>query len=247
MVQFQPKQWLLSEEDLPETDNQPVDNELQVTIPTLLRSILGLLWADRTDWYMGINLGLYYDPDQPAIGPDAFLSLGVQRFRPGGKLRLSYVLPQENHVIPQWVLEIVSKTPGNEYGDKLQKYAGIGVRYYTIYNPDYWQRDQHQPFEVYRLEQETYIRLNGNPIWMPELELGIGCEVGCYEGLTRDWLYWYDQNGQRHATPEERREQSESRVKAAQQQIIEERQQRERAEQRAEKLAQRLRELGQNP
>jgi Uma2 family endonuclease len=91
MVQFQPKQWLLTEEDLPETDNVPVDNELQIIIPTLLRAILGLLWADRTDWYMGINLGVYYDPDYPAIGPDAFLSLGVQRFRPSGKLRLSYV------------------------------------------------------------------------------------------------------------------------------------------------------------
>jgi Uma2 family endonuclease len=254
MVQFKPKQMLLTEEDLPETDNLPVDNELQIIIPTLLRSILGWLWAERTDWYFGINLGVYYDPPNEAIGPDAFLSVGVQRFRPSGKLRLSYVILQENNVVPQWVLEIVSKTSGQEYDDKMNKYAGMRVLYYTIYNPDYWQRDEHQPFEVYRLENGKYVRLEGNPVWMPELGLGIGCAVGQHEGQTREWLYWYNQNGDRFPTPEELRQQERQQREQAEQQADQERQQRELAErradqqqQRAEELAQRLRELGVEP
>ena len=94
-------------------------------------------------------------------------------------------------------LEVVSKTPGGEYDDKMTKYAQIGVIYYLIYNPDDWRRDQHDPFEVYRLVNGVYVRETGNPVWMPEIELEIGCEVGTHEGCTREWLYWYDQQGNR--------------------------------------------------
>jgi len=45
--------------------------------------------------------------------------------------------------------EIVSKTPGGEYDDKMAKYAQIECTY-IIYNPDYW-KDKHDRFEVYRL------------------------------------------------------------------------------------------------
>jgi Uma2 family endonuclease len=94
-------------------------------------------------------------------------------------------------------LEVVSKTPGGEYDDKMTKYAQIGVIYYLIYNPDDWRRDQHDPFEVYRLVNGVYVPQTGNPVWMPEIELEIGCEVGTHEGCTREWLYWYDQQGNR--------------------------------------------------
>jgi len=54
--------------------------------------------------------------------------------------------------------EIVSKTPGGEYDDKMAKYAQIGVLYYIIYNPDYWKRDKHDRFEVYRLVNGAHVR-----------------------------------------------------------------------------------------
>ena len=38
---------------------------------------------------------------------------------------------------------------------------------------------------------------------MPEIGLGIGRERGTYQGLTREWLYWYDENNNRYQTPEE--------------------------------------------
>jgi Uma2 family endonuclease len=190
---------LPTEFDLPDSDDQPVDNELQLLIPALLRAILGLAWPDRA-WFMGINLGLYYDPNLPAIGPDMFLSLGVPSHRPGQGLRLSYLLWQEQ-VVPQWVLEIVSKKPGKEYSEKLEIYAEIGVLYYAIYNPDYWRRDKHEAFEVYRLENGRYMRQVGEPVWMPELGMGIGRAVGRHEGLEREWLYWYDESGNRYPAP----------------------------------------------
>lgn len=185
MVQYNPLQYLPTAEELPDSDDTPVDNELQIIIPILLRAILVLSRVDRMDWFLGINMGVYYDPNQPAIVPDSFLSLGVERFKQGGKLRLSYVLWQENNIVPQWALEIVSETPRGEYDNLMAKYAQIGVLYYVIYNPDYCTRDKHERFEVYRLVSGAYVRQGSQPVWMPEVGLGIGCEQGSHEGDTR--------------------------------------------------------------
>jgi Uma2 family endonuclease len=228
---------LPTEDDLPDSDEKPVDNELQILAPTLLRAILTYIWGDRTDWFFAINLGLYHDVKKPAIGPDAFLSLGVPRVRPSNKLRLSYIVEREQ-VMPQWVLEVVSKKPGGEYDTKFQIYAEIGVLYYTIYNPSHYRRDRHEPFELYKLENGQYVRQVGNPIWMPELGLGIGHEVATQEGIGRDWLYWYDESGNRYPAPEDglRRE----RILREQEQIAREREQLRRRE-LEEQLAQEIR------
>ncbi len=208
---------LPTEEDLPYSDEKPVDHELQLLAPLLLRSILLLLWADRMDWFMGVNLGVYPFPYEPAIGPDAFLALGVDRVRPDNKLRLSYLVYREN-VMPQWVLEVVSKKPGGEYGKKFDRYAEMGVLYYTIYNPSHYRRDKHEAFEVYRLEEGQYVRQLGNPIWMPEIGLGIGHEVGTHERISRDWLYWYDEQGNRYPAQEDALQQE--RILRAQESLI---------------------------
>jgi Uma2 family endonuclease len=197
---------LPTEEDLPDSDEQPVDNELQLLAPGLLRAILLHIWKGRWDWFFGLNLGVYYDPNEAAIGPDAFLSLGVDRVRPDNKLRLSYLVYREG-VMPQWVLEVVSQTPGGEYEAKFRRYAAMGVLYYTIYNPSHYRRDGHDAFELYRLEGGQYVRQVGNPVWMPEVGLGIGHEVGREGGIRRDWLYWYDENGVRYLPPEDLLEQ----------------------------------------
>jgi Uma2 family endonuclease len=235
MAYSHPRFSLPTEFDLPDSDDQPV---VQLLLPTLLRAVLSLAWADRNDWFLGVNLGLYYDPKQPAIGPDAFLSLGVPRYRGSERgLRLSYLLWQEQ-VVPQWVLEIVSQQPGGEYDKKLAKYAEIGVLYYVIYNPEYWRRDQHEPFELYRLEQGQYLRQVGEPLWMPEIGLGIGRGRGLHEGIEQEWLYWYDEFGNRYPAPpdvivQERglRLEMERRWLAAEQARLEERQARLKAEQ----------------
>ncbi|NES63819.1 MAG: hypothetical protein F6K24_00145 [Okeania sp. SIO2D1] len=79
----------------------------------------------------------------------------------------------------------------------------MGVLYYVIYNPDYSKRDQHERFEVYHLVDGAYQRLKGNPVWMPEIGLGIGTEVGNHYRSEQEWLYWYDSEGNRFMTPEE--------------------------------------------
>jgi Uma2 family endonuclease len=219
-------QYLPSAEELPDSDDTPVDNELQILVPALLRAILAQVWIERWDWFLGVNMGVYYEPKESAIVPDGFLSLGVQRFK-GSKLRLSYVLWQEDNIVPQLALEVVSRTPGDEYGDKMAKYAQIGVLYYVIYNPDYYRRDKHDPFEVYRLVNGVYIRQSGQLVWMPEIGLGIGCEQGNHEGYNREWLYWYNQQGERLPAPGNVIAQERQRAEQAEQQLAQERRLRE--------------------
>jgi DNA repair exonuclease SbcCD ATPase subunit len=150
------------------------------------------------DWLFGIDMGVYYDPNKPAIVPDAFLSLGVERFY-DEELRPSYVLWDEK-VIPQLVIEIVSPTYRQEHTTKLEQYEALGVLYYVIYSS---QRRRKPRLEIHKLINGKYELQFGNPVWLPEIGLGIGCERGNYSGVTREWLYWYDEEGRRYPTPKE--------------------------------------------
>jgi Uma2 family endonuclease len=205
MVQFDPKLRLPTSDELPDSDGLPVDNELHTLVPNLLGLILGFIWGQRFDWFFGVNMGIYHttgiNPRVPIV-PDGFLSLGVERIR-GNQLRKSYVVWEENDIVPIFVLEIVSQTPGGEYDEKISIYAKLGVLYYVIYNSDFWRRDQQEPFEVYRLVNGSYQRQIGEPFWMPEIGLGIGRGIGRHRGLQREWLYWFDERGNRILTPEE--------------------------------------------
>ena len=120
----------------------------------------------------------------------------------------------------------MSWTPGEEYDTKAAIYEKLGVLYYIIYNPEVWQRDRQQPFEVYTLMNGSYQLQIGEPFWMSEIGLGIGRSQYTSGEIQRQVLSWYDQQGNRYPTPEELEQQ---------------------AHQRAERLAARLRELGEDP
>lgn len=233
---------LPTSEELPCSDDTPVDNERQNDIPNWLKAILTIIWAEREDWFFGVDMGIYDREGQrrrTPIIPDGFLSLGVvRRKRVGG--RLSYVLIEENNIPPVLVLEYISQTYGDEYGSKMQKYAQLGVRYYVLYNPEYYQRDRHDPFEVYALDGGKYVRQPGEPIWMPEVGLGIGRVQGQLEGVEQEWLSWYDQEGNPYPLTFEM-------IDTLQQQLSEAQRQAEAAQQRAERLADYLRSQGIDP
>ncbi|MEH2416744.1 Uma2 family endonuclease [Nostoc sp.] len=221
MVNYDPSARLPSSKELPDSDDTPVDNQLQKSIPDLLRSVLAIAWAERMDWFFGIRMGIYYDPGLPAIVPDAFLSLDVKRFY-DENLRPSYVLWEEKK-LPILVLEVVSQIDCGEYSTKKAEYAKLGFLYYVVYNPF---RCDKPRLEVYKLVQNAYELHDGDRVWLPEIGLGIGMEQGTCLGIGREWLYWYNQQGQRFLTPQE---------------------QAKLAQQCAQLLAERLRSLGVDP
>ena len=226
---------LPTSDELPCSDETPVDNEDQNWLPNLLLFVLEYLWKDRQDWFFAVDMGVYHttgDDYRVPIVPDGFLSLGVER-RKGGRSRNSYVTWEENGVPPILALEMVSQTPGGEYGPKMTIYAKLGVLYYVIYNPNFWRRDKHLPFEVYKLVGKDYHLQSGEPFWMPEIGLGLGRCTLPTDPINREALGWFNQQGQRYPTPAELAEQGIERA--------------EQERQRAERLAEKLRELGIDP
>jgi hypothetical protein len=106
----------------------------------------------------------------------------------------------------------------------------LGFLYYVVYNLF---RRRKPRLEVYKLVNNAYELHDGDRVWLPEIGLAIGIERGTYLGIPREWLYWYDEQGERFLTPEEQ-------MKQAQQQA-------QQAQQRAQLLAERLRSLGVDP
>lgn len=219
---------LPSSDELPGSDDTPVDNEDQNFLPNFLLFLLEFHWKQRLDWFFGVDMAIYHttgiSPRMPVV-PDGFLSLGVER-RKGGRSRKSYVVWEERGVVPRLVIEMVSWTPGGEYDEKLAIYAQLGVLYYLVYNPEFWQRDRHQPFELYKLIDGTYHLQIGEPYWMPEIGLGMGRHTRAFGAVEREMLYWYDESGDRLLAPDEQIEQ---------------------AQQEKERLFERLRAMGINP
>jgi Uma2 family endonuclease len=244
-------------EDLPDSDETPVDNELQNHIPNVLLNLLMWIWRDRQDWFFGVDMCYYYEANiqepkkSKSIVPDGFLAIGVPQLKSEGG-RLSYVLWQER-VKPILVLEVISKEYNGEYDQKLRQYQALGIIYYVIYNSLSGRRGlykRHESLEVYKLINGKYELLpsvtllsesgkseSGKGIWIPEINLGIGCERHILGNWERDWLYWYDRNCVRYPTAEERAQQAEAtqhQAETAQQQAEAARQQAEAARQQAE-------------
>ena len=113
---------------------------------------------------------------------------------------------------------------------KKEFYAELEILYYVVYNP---QRRRKAALEVYKLLNGEYVLQSGNPVWLPEIGLGIGCERGTYQGITREWMYWYDESGKRYFTPEERITESEER--------------RQEAEKKVQLMAEKLKSMGIDP
>jgi Uma2 family endonuclease len=240
-------------EDLPDSDDTPVDSELQELIPGLLKAILLDMWRDRTDWLFSIDMAFYYKPKDRStnVAPDGLLSLGLKS-PPDENLRSSYVLWDEK-VIPQFALEIVSKSPGREYTEKFKIYQSVGILYYLVYSP---LRKKKARFQLYQLIDGEYVLQSdgSKPYWMPEVGLGIGAEKQSYGNNQREWLYWYDENDVRYPTPMERAEAESQRAEAEANRASLEAAARIAAEQKAnaaqqenDALRQRLRELGIDP
>jgi Uma2 family endonuclease len=209
-------------ENLPDSDETPVDNELQNDIPNMLLNLLRSIWSDRQDWFFGIDMCYYYEANiqepkkSKAIVPDGFLAIGVPRLKDEGG-RLSYVLWQEQ-VKPILVLEVISKEYNGEYEEKLRQYQKLGILYYVVYNSLSGRRGRykrHESLEVYKLSDGKYELLpsvallseSGKVVWMPEIGLGIGCERRICGNWEREWLYWYDRDNMRYPSAEERAEQ----------------------------------------
>jgi Uma2 family endonuclease len=215
-------------------DGEPLEtNRHRIAMNVLIRSIQQA-FADRSDFFAGGNMFVYYSQDQAMNrdfrGPDVFVALDVE----GCRERQGWVVWEENGHYPDVIVELLSpSTAAVDRGVKKNLYERI------FKTANYFCFDPFNPgsLEGWHLVGRTYQPLQlGDCGWLWCETLGLW--LGLWEGaIDREpptgtclWLRFYDQQGNLILLPEE----------ATQQQLEHERQ-------RAERLATRLRELGEEP
>jgi Uma2 family endonuclease len=229
-----PRETLPTMYDLPSEDPEEpgLPDEFHCFQPPLLRETFQPPNYPPERVFIGSDLNLYYNVRHPTWykRPDWFAVLGVSRWYDGHDLRLSYVVWQEE-ARPYLVVELLS--PGKEQEDlgktlcdveqpptKWTVYEQIlSIPYYVVFNR------YTDELRYFTREGGHYGEVNPDQqrLWLPEAGLGLGLWTGVYQGLERQWLRFYDAEGNWIPTPWEQEHQ------------------------RAEHLAARLRALGIEP
>lgn len=244
--------------DLPsENPEEPgLPDEFHDFQPQLLRDTFRPINYPEDQIFTASDLNLYYDVRHPSWykRPNWFAVVGVDRLYEKRDLRMSYVIWQEG-VNPFIVVELLS--PGTEREDlgqtlreanppptKWEVYEQIlRVPYYVVFDryTDHWR--------VFQLHGSRYTELEllQSRLWIEEIGLGLGLWQGTYENIERQWLRWYDAEGNWMSTFGERAEQERQRANRERQRAEQERQRAERERQRAERLAAQLQALGVEP
>jgi len=206
----------------------------------------------REQVFVASDLYLYYDPQHTRWykRPDWFAVVGVSRLYQGEDMRLSYVVWQEQ-VSPIVAIEFLSpSTQTEDLGQRPQK--GLQPTKWQVYEqvlaiPYYITFSRYtDELRLFQLQAGRYREqpLDNGRFWLSELEIGRGLWRGNYEGLTRQWLRWYDRNGNWIPTDVEAMRQERDRERSQKEAALDAK---AAAEQRAAQLAERLQQLGIDP
>ena len=221
-------------------DETPVDNVFSEKQQRLLTEPLYSSWHGgdpRRPFVAMANVGLFYAVHRPPFVPDVLLSLDVEA--PADlwpKAHRSYFV-WEYTKAPDVVIEVVSNREGGEDTEKLTGYAWAGVRYYVIFDPE--KSLSAEVLRAFRLVAFGFERMV-DPVWFPEVGLGLRIWQGRYEDHENTWLRWVDAEGRPVPSGSERAEAERQRAEAEHQRAEAERQ-------HTQRLAEQLRRLGVEP
>ena len=225
--------------DYPSSDGKPMtESEAQFLPLTYVALALREHFKQRDDVYVGANMFLYYEQNNPraVVAPDVFVVVGAPK-----RVRDSYLLWNEPKG-PDFVLEVTSRSTRREdQGRKKRVYASLGVGEYFLFDPtgDYL-RPRLQGFV---LRQGRYERLptarlpHGEPSLSSEavgLDLRVrGEELRLYDPDEGYDLYSYSEWAKAHAREKDRAATEETTRKAAEDRAATEETARKAAEDRA--------------
>jgi Uma2 family endonuclease len=228
-------------------DDTPVDNVFSEKQQRLLTEPLFSSWAaagQRRSFVAMANVGLFYAIRQPPFVPDVLLSLDVEL--PADvriKAHRCYFV-WEYDKAPDVIIEVVSNREGGEDSEKLAGYARVHVPYYVIFDPDGLLGAE--VLRAYRLEGLHFQRMD-EPVWFPDVGLGLRLWHGRYEDLEAAWLRWVDAEGRWIPSGSERADIEQKRADAEQKRADAEQRRADAEQRRAERLAEQLRRLGVEP
>ncbi len=182
-------------------DDTPLDSFINEKQQRLLTTVFysGSDTGINVPFIVAANVGLFVTVRQPPIVPDVFLSLNVEAPQEWWSRQVRSYLFWEFGKPPEVAIEIVSPTPGNELGSKLQDYAQLRVSYYVVYDP---LRQLGDPvLRIFELQGAAYIPKIDT--WFPAVGLGLTVWTGVFEGINASWLRWRYGDGSVIPTGEE--------------------------------------------
>jgi len=233
-----PAEYLPDYEQFVTEDDAPVDNFFSEKQQRLLTEPL---YSARTAERLGrpllaaANVGVFYGEGQPAIVPDALVSLDVELAADlWPKPNRSYFIWRFGKP-PDAVVEIVSNREGGELGSKRERYAQLGVAYYVVFDPQRVLGEE--VLRCYELRGRTYAPCAGG--WLEDIGLGVRLWEGEYEGVKAVWLRWCDREGNVIPTGAELAEAERARAEEEQRRAEAERARAEEEQRRAEEARQR--------
>ncbi len=251
--------------DLIFDDGEPLETHRhRIAMNVLIDSAMSAL-ADRTDFFCGGNMFVYYSRSQAMNrdfrGPDFFVALEVD----GSRDRKGWVTWEEEGRYPDVIVELMSPSTA-----KIDKTVKKTLYERTFHTSNYYVYDPFDPqsLEGWHLDaKQRYQPLVANErgwLWCESLGLWLGTWSG---SIRREpptgschWLRFYDrqenlvllqeevaeQERQKADQERQRADQERQRANQERQRAEQERQRAEQERQRAERLAARLRELGED-
>jgi Uma2 family endonuclease len=190
---------LLENFPLIESDGVPLESAWHVYNITLLIDSILVHFADRTDFYVGGNMFIYFNLEQARNrdfrGPDFFF-VKESHFLP---LRPYWAVWLECGRYPDVIIELLSPATAQE--DRTTKKTVYERTFHTAeyfcYDPD------SQLLEGWQLgAKRRYVAISPNErgwLWSEELGLWVGTWKGEYRRTEQTWLRFYDTNG--HLVP----------------------------------------------
>ena len=200
---------LPTEDDLPYDDGEPMETARHREQMQILIDSLQIHWAERTDYYVGGNMFVHYDPTNKrhSRGPDVFLVLDVDQ-----RERKSWVVWQESMRFPDVIIELLSDTTREvDKGEKKILYERL------FRTPEYYLYDPFsQEFVAYHLRDGRYQELHLDA--SRTVSSGV---TGLLLGIRDGWLRWLTAEGVMLPTPRELAEHERQRAEQAHRQATE--------------------------
>ena len=229
--------------DLPEEDGVPLESNWHRLQINLLDEIVRYRWRDRTDFFAGGNMFIYYSLQQARNrdyrGPDFFVVKDID----GSYPRQKWVVWEENGRYPDVIIELMSPSTAQEdLGRKKELYER------TFHTAEYFCYDpEEQRLYGWRLGEPGYLPLRVNEqgcVWSAQLDAWLGTRPGLYHQEQAVWLRLFDADGRLILTEAEaeyqRAETELQRAETEQQRAEAERQRAEAAEAEIARLRQEL-------
>ena len=201
--------------DLPYEDGEPLESNWHRLQINLLGDMLHQHWPERTDFFAGGNMFVYYSLEQASTwdykGPDFFVVLGVDGARP----RHSWIVWQEQGRYPDVIVELLSPTTiSQDLGPKKDLYERVfKTSEYFCVNPDDWS------LQGWHLENMHYVALQPDArgwLWAETLQLCLGLREGRFQGTSMNWLRFFTPAGMLVPTAEESAETAHTRAETEQ-------------------------------